>query len=87
MRLIDADKLCRGLDLLMQYFGCGDEKYGVERAKQMVKIEPTVDAKPIVYCKDCKHTTGSKLKCSKFNEIQMTGLHFCSYGKRKGEGE
>ena len=84
MRLIDADAL--KLEELSLKKGCTFLDMALAVIKS-VKEAPTVDAKPIVYCKDCKHTTGSKLKCSKFNEIQMSGLHFCSYGERKDGAE
>ena len=37
----------------------------------------------VVRCKDCKHRTGTKMKCSMFDDIQMDRNHFCSYGERK----
>ena len=75
MRLIDADKLER------------QEYWGNERCFDYVDAEdidnaPTVDAVPVVRCKDCKHYDigGSCIICG-FQSRKPDD--FCSYGERK----
>ena len=78
MRTIDADKL--------------DWWYKGRNIRHVIDDAPTVDAVPVVRCKDCVHwdddpdTYGSdygpKGKCMKSFET-MCADDFCSYGKRK----
>lgn len=86
MRLIDADKLVDELyDNEFASLCPLDEVSGV------IDACPTVDAVPVVRCKDCKH-------CVKTTDIDGPGLFcpvwgrqwhraqlddFCSYGERK----
>jgi hypothetical protein len=77
MRLIDADKLER------------QEYWGNERCFDYVDAEdidnaPTVDAVPVVRCKDCKHYDigGSCIICG-FQSRKPDD--FCSYGERKDD--
>lgn len=82
MRLIDADKLER------------QEYWGNERCFDYVDAEdidnaPTVDAVPVVRCRDCKHYEIHKPKVLENCErngyiIPMKPDDFCSYGERKG---
>ena len=81
MRLIDVDKLER------------QEYWGNERCFDYVDAEdidnaPTVDAVPVVRCKDCKHYEIHKPKVLENCErngyiIPMKPDDFCSYGERK----
>ena len=81
MRLIDGDKLER------------QEYWGNERCFEYVDAEdidnvPTVDAVPVVRCKDCKHYEIHKPKVLENCErngyiIPMKPEDFCSYGERK----
>lgn len=81
MRLIDADKLER------------QEYWGNERCFEYVDAEdidnaPTVDAVPVVRCRDCKHYEIHKPKVLENCErngyiIPMKPDDFCSYGERK----
>ena len=83
MRLIDADKLSARLSRnVMPYFTVSD----IENA-------PTIDAVPVVRCKECKHLNVLNRKelyahCPKTNTVFLpfeldTREHFCSLGKRK----
>ena len=89
MRLIDADKLER------------QEYWGNERCFDYVDAEdidnaPTVDAVPVVRCKDCKHYLiadefegGKRYMCevNHFSYINSDGdMRYCSYGERKDDG-
>lgn len=81
MRLIDADVASRWMEQNEAYMDA-----------EILRAIPTVDAVPVVRCKDCKYaqndydgfstTVGcNMLKCA-------TGWHsFCSYGERKDGGE
>lgn len=86
MRLIDADALMDEAN--------SDGAYGYVDAKQISEA-PTVDAVPLVRCRECKHyelnAMGEK---SCFNDIWNQEFavptapeDFCSYGERKGGAE
>ena len=73
MRLIDADKLER------------QEYWGNERCFDYVDAEdidnaPTVDAVPVVRCKDCR-----KFKTYSCRMVASGYDDFCSYGERKDD--
>lgn len=81
-RLIDADKLPK-------YTG-----YALSASEVAIAVEnaPTVDAVPVVRCKDCKHARlGCDEKYGEYWECTYTNLdqhfdadHYCFYGERKG---
>lgn len=84
MRLIDADKM----SLLL---GISDRDI---YAKRMLDHMNTVDAVPVVRCKDCKHFNHKRMECE--NEAISTDHEggaqyslnfwpddFCSYGEPK----
>ena len=86
MRMIDADALMDEAN--------SDGAYGYVDAKQISRA-PTVDAVPVVRCRDCQHwkPTGSKAGNS-FSDLEYIGgcefakycrreSDFCSYGNRK----
>lgn len=92
MRLIDADDFQRlyehNLDI-GNYFGTA--------ADDALEACPTIDAEPVVRCKDCKHydyinrfnsKTGKFRKVGSCKRIYwfyagMSKGDFCSYGERK----
>jgi len=96
MRLIDADNLfVHYTEKEQQEYG-NDFEGGVLFACDAIsKNAPTVDAVPVVRCKDCKYYLNSNEKC----ELIDTRLHFyetrnrwtdddfCSWGERKGGDE
>ena len=59
MRLIDADELVRDIDELSKDAGFYRPIY--EGVKNSVDSLPTIDAVPVVRCKDCIHR--NKKKC------------------------
>ena len=80
MRLIDADAvvLQSRIDLYA---------YEADLVKDYLDLFPTIDAVPVVRCKDCKNGEPSKAwddwwYC-KSNNIHHSGDNFCSYGERK----
>lgn len=85
MRLIDADALLEKMKRTSRYFQI---KFDIEEA-------PTIEAEPVVRCKECKHwkPSGSKAGNS-FSDMEYIGgceftnycrreSDFCSYGERK----
>ena len=83
MRLIDADKL--------------DWWYKGRNIRRVIDDAPTVDAVPVVRCKDCKHLCVWNRKdlyafCPKTNIVFLpfdknTRTFFCSLGERKDGGD
>ena len=80
MRLIDADAL--------MYEANSDGAYGYVDAKQISEA-PTVDAIPVVRCRECKHRGTDDcifhIKGEPADEELLLKLDndFCSYGERK----
>lgn len=80
-RLIDADALKEA------FFEKG---LGYQVIDELIDEAPTIDAVPVVRCKDCVHSyriDGAKeeydcRKLSYFSE-RLPPNHFCSYGERK----
>jgi hypothetical protein len=91
MRLIDADALriikveeCEGYTI--DYYAAG-WKACIDRIKTL----PTVDAVPVVRCKDCKHWCTDSTPCLQdadahfcaMVDFYSTSDWFCAYGERK----
>lgn len=77
MRLIDADALIKEAN--------ADGAYGYVDAKQIADA-PTVDAVPVVRCKDCKwlyDEMGDYCCRSHRGLVRICENSFCSYGERK----
>lgn len=98
MRLIDADALPKLLDAeykqTMKLIREGEKHLdtlaeGFTEASHIAKyIAPTVDAVPVVRCKDCAHTTLYKVSEALYC-TNICGLYtrvmdddYCSYGER-----
>lgn len=97
MRLIDADELYSFVKAgeMNEYLDFG-EGYngGIAFALKRIEIAPTVDAVPVVKCKDCKHwdSTNKIGWCNINSQIDADGIwlawnenDFCIYGERKTE--
>lgn len=92
MRTIDADKL---VDMLY------DNEFAalcpLDEVSGVIDACPTVDAVPVVRCKDCKHLCVWNRKdiyafCPKTNIVFLpferdTRTFFCSFGERKDGGD
>ena len=91
MRLIDADALKSYMD------ECSKEsKFRVyyAYAESFINYAPTIDAVPVVRCRECKHLNVVNRKelyahCPKTNTVFLpfeldTREHFCSLGEQKG---
>ena len=83
MRLIDADALIAKAYIMQEPNGF---IHSVVTERQITKA-PTIDAVPVVRCKDCKFR-GDEDDCPLLNLSAYTEPDdFCSYGERKdGEG-
>ena len=84
MRLIDAD----AVKFNFQY---GRDDNGIllvpyRDAKKMIEAAKTVDAVPVVRCKECKWA-GGDFVCYRGVMVQHKPEDFCSYGERRGGGE
>ena len=89
-RLIDADALgigrCNPDAFPLQNRGyCA----GWNGVIQLIKEAPTVDAVPVVRCKDCKYR--KKRVCANPTAGMWVGVElkendYCSYGERKNDG-
>lgn len=98
MSLINREALLSYADL---WASCG-EHYTAEDVIMMIKTAPTVDAVPVVRCRECKHHRDKNeqeqqylvediLICTSPDATDdcwnaVWPDHFCSYGKRK-EGD
>ena len=94
MRVIDADSLQRricGAKCGCEYEDCGNE--GDCEYDHFIFHAPTIDAVPVVRCRECKHLNVLNRKelyayCTKTNTVFLpfeldTREHFCSLGERK----
>lgn len=90
MRLIDADVLLSGFDVrkVVEYdeSGCGVEYKAVP--VEAIKNAPTIDAVPVVRCKDCKAWgTGTlieteKIKICRWARYMVGENGYCVYGEK-----
>lgn len=87
MRLIDADRLLAEIKTLPIMSNWGETFF-----PRLVQDQPTVDAEPVVRCKDCgawKRNVGivdsPNGHCFE-HDIDTNGQDFCSYGERR-EGD
>ena len=89
MRLIDADALRYALRQKPRWIVRDGEKYNEGYTYDQVHFgiddAPTVDAVPVVRCKDCEHYDAEYRRC--FGLIGYGRYwkpdDFCSYGERK----
>ena len=85
MRLIDADVMLEHLreDPLFPFV----EKYGMSG---VIESMPTVDAVPVIRCRDCKYnsnTDGNYVKCNIIPQMfgKTPDDNYCSWAERKEE--
>jgi hypothetical protein len=87
MRLIDADEL---ISYLNSVAGCFDSTSEVEdNTIEAIESAPTIDAVPVVRCKDCKWWDGiDGTACAHpdyRNPIHCLPDEFCNCGERKNK--
>jgi hypothetical protein len=85
MRLIDADAL-------KHYMALTDDGHGVCYVPSKdIRRAPTIDAVPVVRCKDCKHCDPESKHCDHPMGTAMPVPRkeddFCSCGERRSDGE
>lgn len=83
-RLIDADAL-------KEYIDCGHLRNPCEvcfselDVVNLIDAQPTIDAVPVIRCKDCKWwREDSDRTCKHFYTSPRVANDFCSYAERKG---
>ena len=87
MRLIEAGELWTGVQMLPH----NGDMISSEEVEQAIADAPTIDAVPVVRCKDCKYYHADTLSCdftphAKYYERpNWYEDDFCSYGKRRDE--
>ena len=95
MRLIDADKFIEWLDI-GHLRSPSEICFSEGDVKVMIDIQPTIEAVPVVRCKDCKYRTWfcPGYGCGNYNSPFYIGADeevpimtkpddFCSYGEKK----
>ena len=76
MSLINREALLSYADL---WASCGDH-YTEEDVIMMITTAPTVDAVPVVRCRECKHLGF----CGDATNLEVMGFYgYCSRGERK----
>ncbi len=93
MRLIDADRLCMYLaDLQLANRGWKDDFCEIlDDLMESLDEQPTIDAVPVVRCKDCKYWSRDRANIHRgycleiVPEAWMNENDFCSYGEPRGE--
>ena len=86
-RLIDREALLSFEKMDAELCATCGEHHTAEDVIMMIKTAPTVDAVPVVRCRDCKyhedtHVTGFEHCC--LYDLTMRYNDFCSYGRREG---
>ena len=81
MRLVDADRAA-SIENLDQYSDLAAVLGDVQTVRDILADAPTIDAVPVVRCRECIHRAGTpgqpNILCG-----QMHDDDFCSYGQRK----
>lgn len=82
MRLIDADALKDWSEIVPL---TGDGGIDINDFDEKLKSMPTVDAVPVIRCKDCKHYAGGTA-CFKTDAMFTASEDgYCSWAERKEE--
>ena len=85
MRIIDADALLKHagiFEVKARARGCGNSILNLAKAWlwNEVNIAPTIDAVPVVRCRECKHLGF----CGDATNLEVMGFYgYCSRGERK----
>ena len=88
MRLIDADAFLK--DILTAGIGKTIIEYSEIDIGYMIRRRPTIDAVPVIRCKDCKwlySEMGNYCCRSHRGLVRICENSFCSYGERKDGDE
>lgn len=90
-RLIDADIALENIDEWLDTVGTALIGRGLSYYAELqgcIEDAPTVDAVPVVRCKDCEHYSGSSGVCNLYLHfsIAVNPDDFCSHGERRKNG-
>lgn len=80
-RLIDAEVLANWIDGSQRL----DTEHDYDEVARYIEECPTVDAVPVVRCKDCKWLKNNDCKNDTHGYIPIDENDFCSRGEREGE--
>lgn len=88
MRLIDADKVKFKFPYWIGHNGILMVPYN--SCKCSLDNAPTVDAVPVVRCRDCEYLVNAAVNANGFlicgvSDMEITPEDFCSYGEKKEE--
>ena len=94
MRLIDADRAA-SIENLDQYSDLAAALGDVQTVRDILSDAPTIDAVPVVRCRECAHykicdewESRKRMLCEIHHHSYLDhdgDNHFCSYGQRKIE--
>lgn len=86
MRLIDADKLRKDIQFVLDTLG-EPANHGLRQSMSIIDKTPTVDAEPVIRCEECKYFkfgNGCFVQSVDYDwEEQMGANDFCSRGEPK----
>lgn len=83
-RLIDADALINKYG--NWYVEEGAEEGFIGDLKHLIDLQPTVDAVPVIRCKDCVWRDKKTANCERFRKGRyVQALSYCSWAERKEE--
>lgn len=90
MRLIDADALIeKSLKDANYYMDNNDIKHGYHNVQCLIYDAPTIDAVPVVRCKDCKYLDPEDKKCDCGHailwQLPRDDDWFCADGERRDD--
>lgn len=84
-RLIDADELLEWSEIIPL---TDDGGIDINDFEERLKTMPTIDAVPVIRCKDCKHyyaLNEVRGNCSEYNFVEKIPIDYCSWAERKEE--
>lgn len=94
MRLVDADRAA-SIENLDQYSDLAAALGDVQTVRDILSDAPTIDAVPVVRCRECAHykicdewESGNRMLCEIHHHSYLDhdgDNHFCSWGQRKIE--
>lgn len=96
MRLIDADKMAlaeyavymAAQEIITDPSIRSANTMAHKRVKMLLDDAPTVDAVPVIRCRECKHCVDAKWNKKGYricpaSYMEITDADFCSYGERR----
>lgn len=93
MKLIDADALMKVVNYTIDSVGSTCVLMNAKDfVRNLIDNQPTIDAVPVVRCKDCVYwgknfraADGKRGDCMNSSGAGTSAEHFCAYGERSGE--